>query len=92
MFTPAGTVTAVARAGEDVEVAGAVADEVEVPTIVTGITTVYLAPVMADSMVNSTGIVEPIRAVGGSNSIEPAAVAELPAKVTLLVRIMSDGL
>lgn len=92
VFTPAGTVTAVARAGEDVEVAEAVADEVEAPTTVTRTVTVYVAPVVADSTVNTTGMVKPIKAAEGSKVIEPAAVAEITAKVALLDTITSDGL
>lgn len=45
----------------------------------------------ADSMVKTTGMVSPMRAVGGSRVTE-LAVAEITAKVALLEMMVSEGL
>lgn len=50
-----------------------------------------MAPVVADWTVNMTGMVSPMRAVGGFRATE-APTAKIVAKVALLERMVSVGL
>lgn len=93
VFTPAGMVRAVAvddaDADERVGAEDVARTEELNATTVTSIITVYVLPPEADTTVNTTGTVSPIRALGGSSvTWVPAMVAN----VALLVVMVSAGL
>lgn len=87
---PAGTVIAVARAGEEVEIAGAAEVEEGAITVIRT-STVYGMPEVAERTVKMTGTVSPLNDVGGLIVIWPGIVEEIVAQVALLRSMISDG-